>query len=58
MAHEDGPREDDPEDEMLVDYLLGVLPDEVSEPMDERSIADDEFASRLSEVETISSIGT
>lgn len=38
-------------DARLVDYLLGRLPDEESEPLDELSIADEEFAWRLRAVE-------
>jgi len=38
-------------DEVLVRYLLGSLPDEEAEHLDELSIADDAFASRLSEAE-------
>jgi len=44
-------RDDQPEDEMLIEYLLGVLPSDAVEQLDERSIADDEFAVRLSELE-------
>ncbi len=38
-------------DELLVQYLLGSLPEEEAERLDELSIADDEFASRLHAVE-------
>lgn len=38
-------------DERLVDYLLGRLSDEEAQPIDERSIADEEFVWRLRDVE-------
>jgi hypothetical protein len=38
-------------DGQLVSYLLGLLPDEDAQRLDEASIADDEFASRLRVVE-------
>ena len=38
-------------DEVLVRYLLGSLPHEEAERLDELSIADDTVASRLSEAE-------
>ncbi|HEY3132263.1 MAG TPA: hypothetical protein VGL91_22600 [Acidobacteriota bacterium] len=38
-------------DQLLTSYLLGSLSDEKTERLDELSIADDEFAGRLSEVE-------
>jgi hypothetical protein len=44
-------RNDPPDAEMLIDYLLGSLPDEKTEQLDELSIADDEFAARLNEAE-------
>jgi hypothetical protein len=40
-----------PDDELLVRYLLGTLAEPDAEPLDERSIADDEFALRLRAVE-------
>ena len=39
------------DDQRLVDYLLGALPEHESEQFDERSITDDEFAWRLNAVE-------
>ena len=38
-------------DERLIRYLVGLLDDEASERLDELSIADDQFASRLRAVE-------
>jgi len=38
-------------DEQIVQYLLGTLPEEEAERLDELSIVDDEFASRLMAVE-------
>ena len=38
-------------DERLLDYLLGLLPEEDVERLDEESIADDDVAARLSAVE-------
>jgi hypothetical protein len=38
-------------DERLLDYLLGLLPEEEVERLDEESIADDDVAARLSAVE-------
>jgi hypothetical protein len=38
-------------DQLLVRYLLGSLPDEEAERLDELSVTDDEFASRLSAIE-------
>jgi hypothetical protein len=40
-----------PDDEVLVRYLVGALPDEEAERLDELSIADDGFAARLDEAE-------
>jgi hypothetical protein len=40
-----------PDDDQLVRYVLGLLPDELTERLDEASIADDEVASRLRVVE-------
>jgi hypothetical protein len=40
------------DDEELVRYVLGLLPDEAAERLDEASIADDEVAARLRVVET------
>ena len=40
-----------PDDEVLVEYLLGTLPNEDTERIDELSIADDEVAWRLQAVE-------
>ncbi len=37
--------------QLLIRYLLGTLPDEEAEPMDERSVTDDELAGRLAEAE-------
>jgi anti-sigma factor RsiW len=45
------PRRDSARDDELVRYLLGELPDEDAERLDEQSIADDEFAARLRLVE-------
>lgn len=42
----------DHDDEELVRYLLGLLPDEARERLDEASIADDEFAACLRSAET------
>src|SRR5262249_362928 len=39
------------DDQHLVDYLLGLLPEEEVERLDEESIADDDVAARLSAVE-------
>lgn len=39
------------DDQVLIDYLLGSLPEAVGERLDELSVADDEFAWRLSAVE-------
>jgi hypothetical protein len=39
-------------DDTLVRYLLGSLPEEESQHLDERSIADDDFAERLKAIET------
>src|SRR5262245_2694597 len=38
-------------EDMLVNYLLGTLPDEETESLDELSVADDELAARLNDVE-------
>ena len=40
------------DDEELIQYVLGLLPDEATEQLDEASIADDEIAARLRSVET------
>jgi hypothetical protein len=40
-----------PDDPQLVDYLLGLLPEEETERIDEQSIVDDEVAARLRCVE-------
>ena len=40
------------DDEELIRYVLGLLPDEATERLDEASIADDEVAARLHSVET------
>ena len=40
-----------PEDRQLVRYLLGLLPENDAERLDEQSIVDDEFAARLRAVE-------
>jgi hypothetical protein len=40
-----------PDDELVVRYLLGALPDDDTECLDELSITDDEFALRLRTVE-------
>lgn len=45
------PRESINDDEQLQRYLLGLLPDERAERLDEASIADDDVASRLRIVE-------
>ena len=45
------PRGDRPLDPLLVSYLLGALPDHETERLDELSIADDDFAIRLSATE-------
>lgn len=42
----------DHDDEELVRYVLGLLPDAAAERLDEASIADDEIAARLRSVET------
>ena len=46
------PHATDHDDEELVRYVLGLLPDEARERLDEASIADDEFAARLRTAET------
>ena len=38
-------------DKQLIDYLLGLLPEDEAERLDEASIADDAFAARLRDVE-------
>ena len=48
----DADHDRDHDNEELVRYLLGLLPDEVTERIDEASIADDEVAARLRIVET------
>ena len=40
-----------PDDQLLVRYLIGSLPEDETERLDEQSIADDQFAARLSAVE-------
>ena len=40
-----------PDDQLLVRYLVGSLPEDETERLDELSIADDQFAARLSAVE-------
>jgi hypothetical protein len=45
------PRESFADDGQLVRYLLGLLPDEEAERLDEQSIVDDEVAARLRVVE-------
>ena len=40
-----------PDDSVLVRYLVGSMPDAEAERLDELSVADDEFALRLSAVE-------
>ena len=40
-----------PDDSVLVRYLVGSLPDAEAERLDELSVADDEFALRLSAAE-------
>jgi hypothetical protein len=39
------------DEQQLVDYLLGALPEDETERLDERSVTDDEFAWRLNVVE-------
>ena len=46
------PRTPDHDDEELVRYVLGLLPAEERDRLDEASIADDEFAARLRTAET------
>jgi hypothetical protein len=43
--------DNEPDDQTLIDYLLGVLSGEEAEHLDELSVTDDGFAARLSEVE-------
>ena len=45
------PNSQAPDDQLLVRYLVGSLPDDEAERLDELSITDDQFASRLSAVE-------
>jgi hypothetical protein len=45
------PRRPGQEDRRLIRYVLGLLPDEDAERLDEQSIVDDEFAARLRSVE-------
>lgn len=45
------PHESGHDDQQLVQYLLGLLPDEDTERLDEMSIADEEVAARLGVVE-------
>jgi hypothetical protein len=40
-----------PDDQLLIRYLLGSLPEEETERFDELSIVDDDFATRLNETE-------
>ena len=40
-----------PDDRLLTQYLLRALPEEETERLDELSIADDDFAARLSSAE-------
>jgi anti-sigma factor RsiW len=40
-----------PDQQVLISYLLGTLPENDSERIDERSVADDELAGRLAEAE-------
>jgi hypothetical protein len=49
MSGPPSPVRDD--NETLTRYLLGTLPETEAEPLDELSIADDEFAARLEDVE-------
>ena len=46
------PRTTDHDDEALVRYVLGLLPDEARERLDEASIVNDEVAARLRAAET------
>ncbi len=46
------PRTTDHDDEAFVRYVLGLLPDEARERLDEASIANDEVAARLRAAET------
>ena len=46
------PRATTPDDEMLVRYVLGLLPDDARERLDEASIVNDEVAARLRHAET------
>jgi hypothetical protein len=46
------PRATNPDDEMLVRYVLGLLPDDARERLDEASIVNDEVAARLRHAET------
>lgn len=45
------PRREPVSDDVLVRYLLGDLPEDQAERLDEQSVTDDEFAARLSVVE-------
>ena len=45
------PNEFTPDDRHMVSYLLGLLPEEEAERLDEASVLDDEMASRLCGVE-------
>jgi len=45
------PADDKPSDQVLVQYLLGSLPAEETERLDELSVTDDDFATRLSVAE-------
>ena len=40
-----------PDDRLMIDYLIGALPDQEIERLDELSIADDQFAARLTAAE-------
>src|SRR5579859_436331 len=49
--HRASPGSPGPDDRLLIRYLTGTLSDADAEPLDERSVADDEFAARLEDVE-------
>jgi len=55
MPLEDGPTPDgepwQPDDELLVRFLLGALPEVETERLDELSITDDQLARRLRTIE-------
>ena len=42
-----------PDDRLMIDYLIGALPDQEIERLDELSIADDQFAARLTAAENV-----